>query len=172
LGKEGIAADLHNRLMWEPAPTEKRGASGAIEVTPAAQCDDARAAIGVGANLSAQVTDMHVQAAVVQGQFAAQGDLCQLLLVQRLSRLAQQGLEQTAFGNGQGDGVLVDSGHAAHRAKAQVSQFYLAGYRGRVAAAQYSPQTGGQFAGVAGFGQIVIGAQLEPENTVQGFAAG
>ena len=49
--------------------------SGAVEIPAAAQGHDARAAIRVRPDLFAQVADMHVQAAVVQGQLAAQGEL-------------------------------------------------------------------------------------------------
>ena len=113
---------------------------------------------------------MHVQAAVVQGQLAAQGDLRQLLFVQRLAGLAQQGFEDAAFRHGQGDVALVDGDHAAHRAETQVAQLHLAGHGRRVAAAQHGAQAGGQLAGVAGLGQIVIGAQLQAQDAVQRFA--
>ncbi|MDT4879817.1 hypothetical protein FQZ97_1155260 [compost metagenome] len=78
---------------------------------------------------------MHIEAAVVQGQLAAQGDLRQFLLVQRLARLLEQRFEQAAFGNGEGLFLLIDADHATHRAESQVTQFDLAGHRRRVAAA-------------------------------------
>jgi len=68
--------------------------------------------------------------------------------------------------------VLVDGGHAAHRAETQVAQLDLGGDGGRMAAAQYRAQAGGQLTGVARFGQIVIGAQFQAQNPVQRFAAG
>ena len=115
---------------------------------------------------------MHVEAAVVQGQLAAQGNLRQLLFVQRLAGLAQQRLKQTAFRHGQGNVMFVDGDHAPRRAETQIAQLQLGGHGGRVAAAQDSAQAGGQFARVTGFGQVIIGAQFEAENTVQRFATG
>ena len=41
-----------------------------------------------------------------------------------------------------------------------------------MAAAQHGAQAGGQLAGVAGLGQIVIGAQLQAQDAVQRFASG
>ncbi|MNJ63935.1 hypothetical protein D3C77_598640 [compost metagenome] len=41
-----------------------------------------------------------------------------------------------------------------------------------MASAQHCTEAGGKLAGVAGLGQIVIGAQLQAQDTVQGFAAG
>ncbi len=114
---------------------------------------------------------MHVQTAVVQGQFAAQGQLRQFLLVQRLAGLAHQRFQQTAFGHGEGQFLLVDTDHAAHRAESQVAQFELAGRRHRMAAAQHGAQAGGEFARVAGLCQVVVSAQLQTQNTVQRLAA-
>ncbi|MOA02255.1 hypothetical protein D3C78_1216990 [compost metagenome] len=115
---------------------------------------------------------MHVQAAVVQGQLAAEGDLRQFLFVQGLARLLEQGFQQAAFGDGEGEFLFVDADHAAHRAETQVAQFQLAGHRCRVAAAQDGAQAGGQLSRVAGFGQVIVGAKFQAENTVQGLAPG
>ncbi len=52
------------------------------------------------ADLLAQVADVHVEAAVVQGQLATEGQLRQFLFVQRFAGLLEQGFEQAAFGNG------------------------------------------------------------------------
>ena len=71
------------------AATTSGAALRAIEIAPAAQGDDARAAIGVRAYLFTQVADVHIEAAVVEGQLAAQGNLRELLFVQRLARLTQ-----------------------------------------------------------------------------------
>ncbi|MCY1433385.1 hypothetical protein D9M71_494120 [compost metagenome] len=115
---------------------------------------------------------MHVQAAVVQGQLAAEGDLRQFLFVQGFAGLLEQGFQQAAFGNGEGELLLVDADHAAHRAETQVAQFHLAGHRRRVATAQDCAQAGGQFPWVAGLGQVIVGAEFQAEDTVQRFAPG
>ena len=57
---------------------------------------------------------MHVQAAVIQGQFAAQRQLCQFLFVHRFARLAQQRLQQAAFGKRQRNVMLADTGYAGY----------------------------------------------------------
>lgn len=116
--------------------------------------------------------DMHVEAAVVQGQFAPEGDLRQFLLVQRLAGLLEQGLEQAAFGNGQGELLLVDADYATHRAETQVAQFHLARGGGRVTAAQHGSQARGQLTGIARFGQVVVGAEFEAENSIKRLATG
>ena len=51
--------------------------SGGVVIATAAQGNDARAAIRVRAELLAQVADMHVEAAIVERQLAAQGELRQ-----------------------------------------------------------------------------------------------
>ena len=75
----------------------------AVVITPATQGHDAWATVGVRADFLAQVAYVHIEATVVQGQLAAQGDLRQFLLVQWLARLLEQRLEQA----GVGDKVLV-----------------------------------------------------------------
>ena len=124
----------------------------------------------MGADFFAQVADVHVEAAVVQGQLAAEGQLRQFLFVQRLAGLLEQGFEQAAFGDGQGQFFFVDADHAAHWAETQITQLELRRYGGRMAAAQHGAQACGQFAGVAGFGQVIVGAQFEAEDAVQRFA--
>ena len=52
---------------------------------------------------------MHVQAAVVERQLAAEGELREFLFVQRLAGLLEQGFQQAAFGNGQGDVLFADA---------------------------------------------------------------
>ncbi|MNH98493.1 hypothetical protein D3C73_512150 [compost metagenome] len=115
---------------------------------------------------------MHVEAAVVEGQLAAEGDLRQFLFVQRLTGLLEQGFEQTAFGNGEGKLLLVDADHTAHRAETQVAQLQLAGHRRRMTAPQYGAQAGCQFPWIARLGQVIVGAQFQAEDAVQGFAPG
>ncbi|MNG18106.1 hypothetical protein D3C84_1021390 [compost metagenome] len=96
----------------------------------------------------------------------------EFLFVQRLAGLLEQGFEQAAFGNRQGELLFIDADHTAHRAETQVAQLDLAGRRRRMAAAQHGAQTGCQFPRVAGFGQIVVGTELQTKDAVQGFAAG
>jgi hypothetical protein len=55
--------------------------------------------------------------------------------------------------------------------KRQVAQFDLAGHRRRMAAAQHGTQACGQFAGIAGLGQVVVGTQLQTEDAVQRLTA-
>ena len=80
---------------------------------------------------------MHVQAAVVQGQLAAQGQLRQGLLVYRFAGLLQQGFEDAAFRQGQADFLLADADHAAGLAVAEVAELQLADRGRRQAAAQH-----------------------------------
>ena len=63
-----------------------------------------------------------------------------------------------------------DTGNAAGGAVAEVAEFELAGRGCRLTAAQHSSQTRGQFAWVAGLGQIVVGTEFEAENAIQRFA--
>ncbi|MNL44151.1 hypothetical protein D3C87_1667090 [compost metagenome] len=86
--------------------------------------------------------------------------------------MLEQGFEQAAFGNGKGQFFLVDADHAAHRAETQIAQLKLRRDCRRVAAAQYGAQASGQFSWVAGFGQIIVGAQFQTEDTIQRLATG
>ncbi len=115
---------------------------------------------------------MHVQAAVVEGQLAAQRQLRQGLLVQRLAGLAQERFEDAAFGKGQADLLAVDLRHAARQVQRQVAQLHLRAGLRRVGSPQHGAQPCGEFARVAGLGQVVVGAQFQTEDAVQRLAAG
>jgi hypothetical protein len=57
-------------------------------------------------------------------------------------------------------------------AEAQVAQLQLAGHRRVHAAPQYGAQACGQLAGVAGLGQIIVGAKLKTQDAIQRLTPG
>jgi len=151
--------------------TARVGTADRVQIAAAAQSDDPRAAVGVRTKLAPQVADVHVEAAVVEGELASQGVLGKGLLVDGLARLREQRFEDAAFGERQADVMTADAGYAACRAVAEIAELDLAGRRGRLAAAQHGTQACGEFARVAGLGQVIVCAKFEAENPIQWLAA-
>src|SRR5207244_4187609 len=148
-----------------------------IDVADTANGFDPLHAVELMPQLLAQVADVHVDAAVKGREFATQYFFDEFFPPGYLSGGAQQSFQEIVFDRGQLDCLT----GAMHRARARV-HFDVAddqcfarttGQRLlRLSSTQDSPNPSDEFAWIERLRQIVIGADLEPDNSIHIVTAG
>ena len=131
---------------------------------------------GYKAELLAEAADVHIHAAVKGAERAAERGLGQLLAGYDHAGAAQEQLEHVELRAGQLDRQAVTYGGAGKQGEGDIAhgQGFVSGGLTVAAerAAQHGPDAGDKFAGIEGFGNIVVGADFEAEDAVHRFAAG
>jgi hypothetical protein len=110
---------------------------------------------------------MHVNTSIEPDRLSAQRSQVQVPFVNGNARLFEQYPENAELGAGQIERASIATNLPGSRVKLQFSDDELSGARPPFCSPENSPDTGDQFARIARLGQIVIGAELQTQNTIQ-----
>ena len=127
--------------------------------------------------LAAKAADLHVNGPVEGIGIRAPGEFQQLVAGQHPLRPLDEGAEQRKLAARQVDDHAGGRAQlAAHQVEAPAGELAAGADAGRVralfGAAQHGAHAGQQFAGIAGFSQVIVGAQLQAHDAVGVLAHG
>ena len=132
-----------------------------------------------GAQLLAHAADMNIDAAIEEVQRAAQRDLGDLFAGDHAAGMAQQQFQNIELDGGEIDRLASAGDGASAKRHADIAddQHLIVlgcarGGRRLAGAAKDGADSGDQFAGIERLGQVVVGADFQAEDAVNGLASG
>jgi hypothetical protein len=143
-----------------------------VDISYTADGANAVAAVRSGAELSAEIADMDVNAAIEGDEFAAENGLDHIVAGDDMARSLEEESEQIEFNRGELDFAIFAADGAGAFVEFDVTENDCFGDRGsRVgrreeAAAENSLNAGGELARIEGLHQVIVGADFQAMDTI------